>query len=257
MSENQEPVATELEQQNVVTPESTEQPTNGEQQQPDNQASETENQPDGSDKPEESEQKETDEQAEEKRSGGWQKRVSTLTWRNKQLQRSVETLTARLNEVAPQDSANTEPVFNQPDPEQVVRNIEWQQRKDEFAASVPDWDKAVQTAQYLPKTPELEAAILESEFGPAIFYELAKNPRKAVELTYLDPRELAREIGRMEARIEMRQPSKVQQQQPKPRPSSAPPPIKPVQPNGGVQPKKDLYSVDDPHEYYRMRYGKK
>jgi hypothetical protein len=211
------------------------------------------NQPADTEKPKDDD---SDESEEHKRPGGWQKRVNNLTWRNRQLQREMEHMKARLNEVAPQDE-NDQRNANQPDPEQVVRNIEWQQKKDAFAKSVPDWDKAVESAQYLPKTPELEAAILDSDHGPALFYELAKNPRKAVEMTYMSPTELAREIGRMEARIEMRQPSKVQQQQPKPRPSSAPPPIKPVQPNGGVQPKKDLYSVDDPHEYYRMRYGKK
>ncbi len=97
---------------------------------------------------------------------------------------------------------------------------------------IPDFDKVVNSAQ-LPITPELREEILASDKSALLQYHLAKNPDKVRELSQMNGRELAREIGRLEARIHLPSPKKA---------TEATPP--PSQPRGGAAQPVNLQTAD-------------
>jgi hypothetical protein len=90
---------------------------------------------------------------------------------------------------------------------QVERHRERLEAYHEYAEEVreriPDFDKVVSTASGVTVKPELADEILSSEKSALLQYHLAKNPEKVRELNALSGRELAREIGRLEARVHL------------------------------------------------------
>ncbi len=74
---------------------------------------------------------------------------------------------------------------------------------DEVRERIPDFDKVVSTASNVTVKDELASEILSSEKSALLQYHLAKNPDKVRELNNLSGRELAREIGRLEARVHL------------------------------------------------------
>ena len=86
----------------------------------------------------------------------------------------------------------------------------------------------------------LDNLIIYSEFGPQVAYELGKNRKELDRINALDSRSQAREIGRIEARIEARIP--------KPKTtktvSSAPAPISTVKGKGTIA-KKSINDMSD------------
>jgi hypothetical protein len=90
---------------------------------------------------------------------------------------------------------------------QVERQRERLESYHENAAEVreriPDFDKVVNAATAVNVKPELKDEILSSDKSALLQYHLAKNPEKVKELNSLSGRELAREIGRLEARVHL------------------------------------------------------
>jgi hypothetical protein len=72
-------------------------------------------------------------------------------------------------------------------------------------------------------TPEMAQVIKESELGTALAYHLAENPDKSAAIAQLPPLAQARELGRIEARIQ------AEKANPKPPVSQAPPPVNKVE----------------------------
>lgn len=108
----------------------------------------------------------------------------------------------------------------------------FEENKSLVRERIPDFDKVVSAAQ-LPITPELRDEILASDKSALLQYHLAKNPDKVRELTQMNGRELAREIGRLEARIHLPSPKKA---------TEATPP--PSQPRGGAAQPINLHTAD-------------
>ncbi len=97
----------------------------------------------------------------------------------------------------------------------------WETKVAEFAKSKPDYADKVyrQPRDGGPViTPEMGQVIQDSEFGPQIAYYLAENVEASAAIAKLPPISQAREIGRIEARLE------AQKAPPKPAVSQAPPP---------------------------------
>lgn len=98
----------------------------------------------------------------------------------------------------------------------------------------------------------LEASILSSENGPALVYELAKNPDQLMRINKLNALDCAREIGKIEARLEKNQESPPKQK--KATTTKAPPPVKPV---GGKSTRATAKSIYDENlsfaEYEKLR----
>lgn len=124
---------------------------------------------------------------------------------------------------------------------------EFQERSEQIKAAVPDFDKTISEFERSGGkfAPHVIEELLESDKGPLLAYQLAKNPSLASELNALSPRDAAREIGRLEAKVSLPQPKKQTQ---------APAPIKP--PSGGASPAKDLHALaksDDISAYVKLR----
>jgi len=88
----------------------------------------------------------------------------------------------------------------------------WEGRQAEFRKTAPDYDTVMQGADNVNIAAHVGQILMDSDHGPAIAYQLAKNPALADRLNALTPTAAAREVGRMEAGIAA------------PSPSPAPPP---------------------------------
>lgn len=79
----------------------------------------------------------------------------------------------------------------------------WQGNVAKVVAEFPDFDEVVNKgaeAGTWECPPIIALGIKDSDFGPAIAYDLAKNPAEASRIAKLSPIEQAREFGRIEAR---------------------------------------------------------
>ena len=97
----------------------------------------------------------------------------------------------------------------------------WSKQEETARESFIDYDETVYPLldiEEVGNNPFLGSAIADSPIGAKILYHLGKNPDEAVRIARLSPAATAREIGKLEARLE---------EQAKPK-SSAPPPPKPV-----------------------------
>lgn len=81
-----------------------------------------------------------------------------------------------------------------------------------------DFDTVVTNNASLPITEEMAQMISEAENGIDIFYHLGKNPIEMERISLLDPTGIARELGRLEARLSI----------PSPRTTQTPKPVKPL-----------------------------
>lgn len=194
---------------------------------------------------------ETPEQAEEaaekekhKRAGGWQRKIERLE-REKEL--LLEQLTAQRGGKQPEkpskelspDEAAAEYVNQLVEQRLAAKEAERQQqqvqaefvrRTAEVRAAHPDFDEVVQSAD-VPVSQAVTEALLTSEHGPAIMYQLAKSPAELARINALPPLRAAMEIARLEAKASVTAPPKTA---PKPasRKPSAPAPIVPVTARG-------------------------
>lgn len=108
--------------------------------------------------------------------------------------------------------------------EQVKSHLE---RVESYKASKDDWDDVVESVDDIHMSPVVQEAILQSENGPELMYELAKNREEYARICKLSPVAAARELGKFEARIQpASQESKLDTKDVKK--TKAPPPIKPV-----------------------------
>jgi hypothetical protein len=79
---------------------------------------------------------------------------------------------------------------------------DYQARAKAVAAKIPDYSAVVKGAK-APVGDGLMREIVESEKGPLLAYHLAKNPAETARLNAMSPANLAREIGRLEQKLEL------------------------------------------------------
>lgn len=113
-----------------------------------------------------------------------------------------------------------------------ARTMTFKQRESEFKATTPDYEARVFDPS-LPISKTMAEVIAESELGPQVAYYLASNREVAARIAQLPERAAARELGRIEARLETPKPT------PQPVVSKAPPPPPKIE---GAEPEVD----DDP-----------
>ncbi len=107
--------------------------------------------------------------------------------------------------------------------QQQARGNTWRQREADFIKSKPDFVEKVyrQPSEGGPTiTESMMEVIAESDVGPALAYHLAENPEVSAQIARLSPIAQARELGRIEARLE----APKAQPAAKPPVSQAPPP---------------------------------
>lgn len=88
------------------------------------------------------------------------------------------------------------------------RVLAYEENADVARERIPDFDKVVNSATDLKLKPDVVEELLASEKSALLQYHLAKNPDKVRELNAMNVRELAREIGRLEARVHLPTPKK-------------------------------------------------
>ena len=108
-----------------------------------------------------------------------------------------------------------------------------QERIEELKETVKDFDQVIKTASGISIREELGAEIIMSEKSAELQYYLAKNQDKLRELNGMSGRELAKEIGRLEATLKL--PAAKKQ-------TAAPAPLKTL--SGGAGPAVDLGKAD-------------
>ncbi len=113
--------------------------------------------------------------------------------------------------------------------EQRKLQSDFQKKASEFAKTTPDFEKVTQEND-IDMSPALGHALLESDKGPELAYYLAKNLDEAEELNKMSYGQIARHLGRLEAKIESK-PVQVKT-------TTAPAPINPVgsKANGELNP---------------------
>lgn len=102
----------------------------------------------------------------------------------------------------------------------------WGDRLVAAKADMPDFDVVVQDSGVVV-SPDIEAALLESDIGPQIMYHLAENPELAQKLNSMSPVSALREFGKLEAKLEAKVESKPEVK-PVVAKSNAPAPINPL-----------------------------
>lgn len=104
---------------------------------------------------------------------------------------------------------------------EATRKTSFQKRQDDFIKSHPEYREKVLENESLPITQEMAQVISESEMGPEVAFYLAENEDKAAAIAQLSPFLQARELGRIEAKLEAAKAPPP----PPPKVSEAPPPV--------------------------------
>ncbi len=84
--------------------------------------------------------------------------------------------------------------------QQEARTTTWNERQAEARTAMPDYDEVVGSSE-TPLSSHVAETILESEYGPALAYHLARNPEVLTRLNGMSPLQAAREVGRIEASL--------------------------------------------------------
>lgn len=100
------------------------------------------------------------------------------------------------------------------------RRNSFEKRQREFLAAKPDYAEKVLQNSSLPISQAMADVIAESEVGPAVAYYLAENPDRASVIAQMGEVQAAREIGRIEALLQVEQVAR----KTAPRVTQAPPP---------------------------------
>lgn len=191
-----------------------------------------------------------------KRAGGWQRRIERL-------EREREMLLERLTnqQGGQQPKKEKTPEENAEDyidalvekrlaaraeqERQAKTQADFARRTAEVRAAHPDFDEVVMSVD-APVSQALQQALLTSEQGPEIMYQLAKSPAELARLSALQALDAAREIGRLEAKL-----ASATAAPPKPKPASRPP-APPTTMNGSSA---STRSLDDlPISEYKRAY---
>lgn len=75
-----------------------------------------------------------------------------------------------------------------------------QERVKEFAKQTDDWEEMIESVK-VPLSLTVQEAIIDSEHGPEIMYELAKDTEELKRISSLSPIAAAKAIGRLEAQF--------------------------------------------------------
>jgi flagellum-specific peptidoglycan hydrolase FlgJ len=77
----------------------------------------------------------------------------------------------------------------------------YKERRDNFAKDHSDWNEVIAGVSDIPMSITLSQIALESENGPELIYELAKDPEEYERISQLPPLAAAKAIGRFEAKL--------------------------------------------------------
>lgn len=127
-----------------------------------------------------------------------------------------------------------------------------------FKEKAKDWDEVMSDVSDVMVSPAVQEVFTTSDLGPELMYELAKNVKELDRICKLSPLAAARELGKLERKIELKLTPQDSEKKPEPpKITKAPKPIEPVGSSKGPVAK----SIDDPNisfsEYERIRREQK
>ena len=105
---------------------------------------------------------------------------------------------------------------------------QWTDRITAVKADLPDFEDVVASSD-VAVSDQVRDAILESDVGPHVLYHLAENPEFAQKLSEMSTITALREIGKLEARFEKKEPAKAAATK-----QRAPAPIRPIKGGGSA-----------------------
>lgn len=111
-------------------------------------------------------------------------------------------------------------------------------RVDEFSKSKEDWDDVTEVFSKAPISITLQEAVVNSDHGPEMLYELGKDPKELKRILALPPIQAAMALGKIESRYSKSNPSNDKKLTTK-----APPPVTPVKGKGSSA-TKSIYDAD-------------
>jgi len=124
------------------------------------------------------------------------------------------------------------------------------ERVKAFAEKHDDFMDVIADADDVPVSPAIREIILSSENGPALMYELAKNREEYERICSLSPLAAAREMGKIESRLQASDPKKVETK----KITNAPKPIEPVGKGNAGAVRKSIYDQElSQSEYEKLR----
>lgn len=130
----------------------------------------------------------------------------------------------------------------------------YSEREKSFEETHEDYREVLESVDSIQLSVTVKEAIVTSDVGPALAYELAKNPKELERICALgNSNAAARELGKIEARLESKAPDKAE---PK-KTTKAPEPITPVG-SKGASVEKSIFDPDiSQRDYARLRAKQK
>lgn len=127
----------------------------------------------------------------------------------------------------------------------------WQQKLESVKAELPDYEEMVASSSVVVSN-EVRDAILESDVGPRILYELASDDELAEKITNMSTIGALRMIGKLEAKFEAKaeEPAK---RKPVAAKSNAPAPINPLRGTSS----KSVYTDGEQIDYQAWKAGRR
>lgn len=139
--------------------------------------------------------------------------------------------------------------------EQNALKAAYAEKVKSFAEQTEDYEDVIDGAENVPMSATMYQVFITSDYGPALAYEMAKNPKEAARIAGLSTVAAARELGKIEARLAAKD-SAEKKTEPK-QTTQAPKPLTPVGTSKGTASK----SLDDPNisfqDYVRLRRDQK
>lgn len=129
------------------------------------------------------------------------------------------------------------------DPEREEQRERFSDGVDDAREKYEDYDNVALTDDF-PCTTDMTDAILSSENGAELLYQLGKNPKEARRISKLSKTAQAREIGRLEGKLGSQ---KIKTK----KPSGAPEPIEPI--GGGGAPSESNYDKMSTDQFMKKR----
>jgi hypothetical protein len=77
----------------------------------------------------------------------------------------------------------------------------WRERLEGFRAKTADFDTALASVDHIILKPVVHQALMDSEVGPQLMYELARAPKELERIAKLSPLAAVRALGAFEAKI--------------------------------------------------------
>jgi len=136
--------------------------------------------------------------------------------------------------------------FQQAQQQQTVQKT-YVQREAEFKKTALDFDEVMDDIAHIKFPPIVLNALSESDIGPAVAYELARNSSEAERISRLPPLQQVKELGKLEERLTRARTTSVAKTETK-----APPPMKPATGKGAK-----VLDISDPNisfeDFKRLR----